>query len=89
MILVYFSLDGTILPLPSTFGGANPVYITFATFQAGSLSILAQAFDNTAYDLRTDIQFRYIIIPGGTPAKANLPDFNDYNAVVKFYGIDP
>lgn len=34
-------------------------------------------------------QYRYIIIPGGTAAKANLPDFSNYDAVVEFYGIDP
>ena len=89
VILVYFSLNGAILPLPTTFGGGNPIYITFAPFQPGILSILAQNLDNTASNLNLAIQFRYIIIPNGMPAKANLVDMNDYHAVMEYYGIDP
>lgn len=88
-ILVYFSLNGTVLPLPSTFGGANPIYITFAPFQPGSLSILAQNLDNTASGLNNDIQFRYIIIPGGTAAKQAFPDFSNYHETMEFYSIKP
>lgn len=36
----------------------------------------------------TQVEYRYVIIPGGTPAKANVPDLNDYHAVMEFYGID-
>jgi hypothetical protein len=89
VILVYFSLTGTILPLPTTFGGSNPIYITFAPFQPGTLSILAQNLDNTTIGLNNDIQFRYIIIPGGTAAKQALPDFSNYHETMEFYGIKP
>lgn len=36
-------------------------------------------------------QYRYIIIPGGVPAKAigDYPDLNDYYAVIEYFGIDP
>lgn len=36
-------------------------------------------------------QYRYIIIPGGVPAKAigDYPDMNDYYAVMEYFGIDP
>lgn len=34
-------------------------------------------------------QFRYVIIPGGTPAKSGLPDFNNYHEVMAFYGLNP
>lgn len=34
-------------------------------------------------------EYRYVIVPGGTPAKAKLPDFNDYQAVMNYYGINP
>lgn len=87
VILVYFSLTGAILPLPTTFGGANPIYITFAPFQPGILSILAQNLDNTVSGLNSSIQFRYIIIPGGMAAKQALPDFSNYQETMEFYGI--
>jgi len=35
-------------------------------------------------------QYRYIIIPGGTPdLKSNALDFNDYQSVVKYFGVEP
>jgi hypothetical protein len=35
-------------------------------------------------------EFRYIIIPGGTQAAKSHPlDYDDYDAVVRYYGIDP
>lgn len=36
-------------------------------------------------------QYRYVIIPGGVPAKAikGYPDLNDYYAVMEYFGIDP
>lgn len=36
-----------------------------------------------------NVEYRYIIIPGGTSAKTAFPDFNDYYAVMEYYGIDP
>lgn len=89
-ILVYFRLNGAVLQLPTTFGGSNPIYITFSPFQPGVLSILSQNLDNTPTGLNLDIEIRYILIPGGVAAnKAYLPDFNDYHAVMEYYGIDP
>lgn len=35
------------------------------------------------------VEHRYVIIPGGMPAKAIMPDLNDYYAVMAYYGIDP
>lgn len=90
-ILVYFRLTGTVLQLPTSFGGADPIYITFSPFVVGTLSILSQNLvSNTSTGLNSTIEFRYIFIPGGVAAnKENLPDFNNYNAVVEYYGIDP
>lgn len=88
-IIVYFELDGVVLPLPSTFGGANPIYVTFAPFQPGTLSILAQNLDDTASGLNAGIQFRYILIPGGTAAKQKQPNFSNYLETMNFYGIKP
>jgi len=89
-ILVYFRLNNVVLQLPTTFGGANPIFITYSPFQPRVLSILSQNLDNTASGLNLAIEIRYILIPGGVEAgKANLPDFSDYEAVMRYYGIEP
>lgn len=33
------------------------------------------------------VEYRYVIIPGGTPAKATSLDISDYFAVMKYFGI--
>lgn len=33
------------------------------------------------------LQFRYILIPGGTGARVAQPDWKDYNKVKEFYGL--
>ncbi|MDR8390240.1 collagen-like protein [Aliifodinibius sp. S!AR15-10] len=88
-ILVYFALEGVVLPLPTTFGGENPIYITFAPFQPGTLSILAQNLDNTAHNLEANVQFRYVLIPAETAAKQKQLDFSNYHETMEFYGIEP
>lgn len=46
--------------------------------------------NSTAPTVFGDIgQFRYVIVPGGTPAKQNFPDFSNYDEVVSFYNINP
>lgn len=89
-ILVYFKLSDAVFPLPSTFGGANPIYVTFSPFQPGVLSILSQNLDNTASGLNLGSEIRYILIPGGVTASKTKPlDFKDYYSVMEYYGIDP
>lgn len=89
-VLVYFRISGTVVPLPATFGGGNPIYITFSLLQPGEISVLSQNLDNTATGLNLSIETRYILIPGGaTASKANPPDFKDYYAVLEYYNIDP
>lgn len=89
-IHVYFSLRGMVTALPFSIAQRfdRSIRITYATLQPGILTILSQYSDNTTVNINSDTQFRYILVPGGTPAKVNLPDFNDYNAVVEFYGIE-
>jgi hypothetical protein len=73
-----------------TFGGSNPIYVTYSPFQPGVLSILSQNLDNTSTSLNLTIEIRYILIPGENEAsKEKRPDYNDYYAVMEYYGIDP
>lgn len=89
-ILVYFRLSDAVFQLPMTFGGTNPIYVTYSPFQPGVLSILSQNLDNTSTGLNLAVEIRYIFIPGGVVAsKAKMEGLGDYYAVIKYYGIDP
>lgn len=35
------------------------------------------------------VEYRYVIIPGGTAAKQVFPDFTNYHDTMNFYGIKP
>jgi len=91
-VMVYYKLLGLISPLPFTLagiGGDEDKLITYAPFEPGRLTILSQELDNTAFPLNLNTQFRYILIPGGTPAKAKMPDLSNYYDVMDYFGIDP
>ena len=91
-ILVYYKLQGMITQLPLTLTGlfGQPdLLITYATLTPGEITILAQRADNTASNLNTNTEFRYILIPGGTPANQSPPDFSNYIETMEFYGITP
>ncbi|MDX1640624.1 MAG: hypothetical protein R3220_02935, partial [Balneolaceae bacterium] len=34
------------------------------------------------------VEYRYVIIPGGIAAKEKYPDFSNYYETIEFYGID-
>lgn len=91
-VLVYYKLLGQITPLPFTIAGLGSdedKLITYAPFEPGRLTILSQELDNTAWSINLDTQFRYVFIPGGIPAKAKMPDLNNYYDVMDYFGIDP
>lgn len=89
-ILLYYRLLDHITPLPFTIAtGGVVITIAFVTPEPGRITILSQTHANNPFDLNLDTEFRYILIPGEMPAKANAPDPKDYHAVVKYYGIDP
>lgn len=87
-VLVYLRLSGGVVPLPGTFGGANPIHITFALLHPGTLSVLSQNLDNTPTGLNTSAEFRYILIPGGATAEMGMST-QSYSTVLEYYGIDP
>jgi hypothetical protein len=62
-------------------------------YQIGQISVILHNLTETSEDPGTfgnPNAYRYIIIPGGTAAgrSANYLDLNDYDAVMKYYGID-
>ena len=86
---------------PATQVGQLPVNLTYlqgsttyvdawsATATVGNLRI-RMTDDHNFYSLISNAhQFRYVIIPGGTPGgrMATRPDYKDYAAVCRFYGI--
>lgn len=91
-ILVYYKLLGMTTQLPFTLAGigsSEDLLVTYAPFTPGRITILSQLLDNTPLTLNSNTQFRYILIPGGTPAKKALPDFSNYLETVKYFNIDP
>jgi len=75
---------------------ALPTYLTgidaFIYFGASVSSIRIWAYslnDNLAPGLSTSNRFRYVIIPGGTPASGRIAnvDLEDYEAVKDYYNI--
>jgi hypothetical protein len=89
-IQVYFTYGGGVLPLPytSNAGGKSSTIDFKPLFKR--IAITRFTADNSnSVALSTLLQYRYIIIPGGTLAlakKANL-DLNNYEAVKKYYSI--
>ena len=90
-IIVYYKLLGMITPLPYTLAGlsgSEDLLITFATFMPRRITILSQLLDNTPTILNLDTNFRYILIPGGIPAKQKTSVFSDYYKTMDYYGIE-
>jgi len=82
-IKVYMNLgtaaDPVVFPIPFN----NGVVFIDAIFFLGTIELNSNA-DLTALQL----PFRYILIPGGTPARsANSIDWNDYKQVQKYLGL--
>ncbi len=88
-ILVYLTI-GTlgVEPLPYT-SYASGVGSTISFIPAvKSILITRFTFDNSgSAGFNASIQYRYVIIPGTIQGKSVHPDFKDYKAVCKFYGI--
>ncbi len=97
-VKVYVRIPGvlgeTVFPLPWIYG------ITKGIAQVLNYELDPGMITINFYDLVDDsvdpgtfgdvVEYRYVIIPGGMPAKAaNLPDLNDYYKVIEYYGIDP
>ncbi|TCD02187.1 hypothetical protein EZ449_19205 [Pedobacter frigidisoli] len=90
-IQVYFNFGGGIFPLPySSYAGGKLNTISYIP-TVGRFNFTRFTADNTnSVALSTLLQYRYVIIPGGTAvsvAGANKPNLKDYQAVQKFYGI--
>lgn len=76
---VYVSSGNEVYEIPNSFfDGLYPV------FSVGYLELFSPA----DWDTFSGYKFRYVLIPGGTTARKNMPvDYNDYHAVCKYYGI--
>ncbi|KQN32553.1 hypothetical protein ASE92_18325 [Pedobacter sp. Leaf41] len=90
-IQVYLDFGGGVYPLPYTsFAGSKLSTINYMP-RLGRFTFSRFTTDNSrSVALSTVIQYRYVIIPGGTAtavAKENKIDMKNYQAVAKFYGI--
>jgi hypothetical protein len=97
-IKVYFNFGSSaqpdVVPLPWIFpfdnGFSGTAYLT-PDFFVGGIEITSNIDLSTArVTLLNGVksgQYRYILVPGGTGARALRPNWKDYNAVKAFYGI--
>ena len=80
--------DPVVFPLPLDISIFNATLSPI--FQVGSITLLASedisTFTTTTNEKR--FQYRYILIPGGTPSgRMAKIDWNDYNAVKTYLGL--
>lgn len=79
-----------IIPLPYL---ANNWFFGFYVIRGdgfGGLNFHISSIDNTPIpdNLWVDRQIRYVLIPGSVDLNAKLPDINDLEAVVEYFGLD-
>jgi len=87
-VLVYFTFNGTALPLPYTAYAGNKTNTMSFIPTVGKLIITRFTLDNSAsVILSKTLLYRYIIIPGGVHTTGNI-NFNDYNAVKKAFHLN-
>lgn len=82
-IQVYMRFGSTVLPLPYTsYAGARANTVSFIP-KVGIIYVTRYTHDNSALLGFGAIQFRYVLIPGGVSANANLTnvDLRNYEAV--------
>ncbi|WP_283774066.1 hypothetical protein [Aquiflexum sp. TKW24L] len=98
LVLVYFKESPTtnfIKILPCTYySNAVPVFTIDYTIKLRNLTVfhgVSTAIDGAGVDVASPAsQTRYIIIPGGTAGRLNLPvDLNNYEEVCTYLGIKP
>lgn len=78
--------DPTIFPLPY-FDVYTNISIT-PTFFLQTIELYSNIDPSTVTENGTKyLQYRYILIPGGTKATRKMVDLNNYNEVKKFYGL--
>lgn len=90
-VKVYINLstaaDPVIAPLPYNEGSG--IYIRFVAFKE-SIQLYSNANAGTSQNNTGAkvLQYRYLLIPGGTAArKANVVDWNNYKAVKDYLGL--
>jgi len=94
MIQVYMRFGTTVLPLPYTSdagSGTGPAKTSTVSFipRPGRLFLTRYTHDNTATVGFGSLQFRYVLIPGGVQANANLKNVNleSYSEVKAALGL--
>lgn len=95
-VLVYIQFANTapsVDPLPyiGSVTKSEPQLLSFK-LQTGLIIIWFQDMDGVSDPGRfggTPNIYRYVVVPGGSPAKVNWPDFDDYYATMEYFGIEP
>lgn len=89
-VLLYLNYGGGVIPLPyNSYAGGKANIISFLP-KLKQIVITRFTLDNSnTVPLSTIIQYRYIIIPGGTaaPTAAKRPNLANYQEVKAYYNI--
>lgn len=84
-VYLTFGAGTFVLPYTSNAGG-KPNTISYVPM-VGKILITRFTHDNSASaNLPGSLQYRYVLIPGGTTARAVPIDWNDYAAVAAYLG---
>lgn len=77
----YYLSSGRELDFNFLFDPTNVEIFSEANFDQALMTAAEAA------EFKTNQTFRIVLIPADPAKNANKPDFNDYNAVVKYYGL--
>lgn len=88
LIMVYMKFSNMVYALPYiSDAGGKPNEINFRS-GIGKIPITRFAFDDSgSITIGINLQFRYILIPGGVTAKMRSSFLEDYQVVKQYYGI--
>lgn len=93
MVVVYLRevVSGStpvIYPLPYSFGSTYLYPLVTNVPNLQGILLMNSSTDGGNVSSLNGVQIRYILIPGGIPAKMNPSFLNDYDAVVEYYGLE-
>lgn len=87
VVLVYHMYGSVARMLPYAYTTIGD-HLDF-TYIIGKITIRDYHQDGSVINTFANVQFRYVLIPGGVAARKSspLPDYSDYHAVCRYYGI--
>lgn len=90
-VLVYIKLNTFITSMPFTTLSDGAQFAYIYGYQTGAIRLQVSVANSTPIgaDLVTDLEFRYVLIPGGIHLRKTSPspDYKNYRNVCRYYDI--